>query len=288
MNAIRDALGNTYEVPSVGPRNAPKAGEQWVVNVESQDVATVVIAVVRDTYVIAWPVTADADAAAWPAIRLGNNLAWPHCEFGMDTAALSRRVTAVLDERTTSDIRFALWERENIPVPTQPKSQSPESRQALNLVCDQAWALGDWSWPNNKIGEGVFSADLLHEAGVSPSDIAALLQVSPGVARKLADGEAVPTREQVSLVLGQLPEGTIADDLLIPVEGPEADALTHPEFKPRVVSLQQKMGGSEGSARSAVWQKSMRAARQAGATNSPEGVRTRLDQAFRDLLSKDD
>lgn len=292
MNAIRDALGHTYEVPSVGSRNTPSAGEHWVVNIEGKDIATVVIAVVRDTYVLAWPVTTHVEEAAWPALPVDEEdatfLTWPHCEFGMDTAALSRRIATPLDERTTTDIRWALWHREDIPVPTQPAHGGPAAEEAVNQVCDQAWEIGDWAWPNNNIGEGVFNADLLNHSGVGPSDLAAALQVPPGVARKLADGEAVPTSRQVSLALPLLPEGTTAEELLTQIEGPEADTLTQPEFKPQVLALQQKMKETEGRARSAVWQKAMRAARQSGDTNSLDAVRSRLKQAFQDLLSDDD
>jgi hypothetical protein len=201
---LRDALGAPLTLPTEGEVGQPAVGDLWVVSADGQDRGVVMISAVRDLHVLAWPVTLPTSAAAAPAFLItvpdtGDFVAWPDAEFGLALAALDRRLAHVLDDRTTRTIRWAVTEDEPVDsVSTCPAVDTPEAVAAFEAVCSQAWALGDWAWPDNTIGEAALSQDALSDAGVEIAQLAQALGVKPGRASALARGVKVPTPEEVA------------------------------------------------------------------------------------------
>lgn len=180
---LRDALGAPLTLPTEGEVGQPAVGDLWVVSADGQDRGVVMISAVRDLHVLAWPVTLPTSAAAAPAFLItvpdtGDFVAWPDAEFGLALAALDRRLAHVLDDRTTRTIRWAVTEDEPVDsVSTCPAVDTPEAVAAFEAVCSQAWALGDWAWPDNTIGEAALSQDALSDAGVEIAQLAQALGV---------------------------------------------------------------------------------------------------------------
>lgn len=292
MNTILDALGGRYRVPAVGGTSLPRPGDVWVVTIDGRDIASVLTVAVRETYVLAWPVTAVNDQVFWPAfpanVGAETLLVWPHCEFGMATAALGRKIAAPLEERTVRDIRWALAEREPMPVPAQPPRPDGGPTGALVAVCDQTWAVGDWSWPSAAAGEGVFNTEALEDAGIDARRLGQILSIQPGRASRLATGEEVPGSEEVSAALAYFPQDTTADDVLAADSGPDVDALVQPRFKKQVTSLAELRELSETATRTLVLRTARRAARQTPGLNPQEAAEARVRHALSDLLNDDE
>lgn len=159
---LQDALGAPLTLPTEGEVGQPAVGDLWVVSADGQDRGVVMISAVRDLHVLAWPVTLPTSAAAAPSFLItvpdmGDFVAWPDAEFGLALAALDRRLAHVLDDRTIRTIRWAVTEDEPVDdVSTCPAVNTAEAVAAFEAVCSQAWALGDWAWPDSV---GHFFAD---------------------------------------------------------------------------------------------------------------------------------
>ena len=288
---LRDALGAPLTLPTEGEVGQPAVGDLWVVSADGQDRGVVMISAVRDLHVLAWPVTLPTSAAAAPAFLItvpdtGDFVAWPDAEFGLALAALDRRLAHVLDDRTTRTIRWAVTEDEPVDsVSTCPAVDTPEAVAAFEAVCSQAWALGDWAWPDNTIGEAALSQDALSDAGVEIAQLAQALGVKPGRASALARGVKVPTPEEVATILSLFPAGTVAGDILEPVDGADAVLLSLPEYKSRVRRLSAERTVPERRARTMVWEQACsRAARQVAHTAPMEAARARVDYALEELM----
>lgn len=288
----RDALGVPFDLPSGEPADSPQVGDVWLLAIGDQIAGVVMVAAVRPTHVLAWPVTNPSDDAAAPAFPFtllsGEGLvAWPDAEFGLSMATLYRRLAPlVLDDRRLRAIRWSMGTGEEVPGHQPcPSLESERADAAFEAVCASAWTMGEWSWPNSRVGVGVFSPEALEEAEVRPADLGRHLGLKPVRASALARGEKVPSGNEVARVIELFPEGTTSADILRPPRGDDAEVLAHPEFKADVLQLVEATGTPEDEARSVVWEAACsRAARQAIQGDRLGAARARVAFAIESLL----
>lgn len=122
-------------------------------------------------------------------------------------------------------------------------------------------------------------AQLAEASGVTASEVAARLGITPGAARRLLLGRAEPTNEQrpvLAELMGPVPQSTLSID-----EGLVA-VLDRPDNRPRLQDIADRHhNGSETAARRACAERTMAMAarhRQAGDRNWTELVRRALDE----------
>lgn len=126
----------------------PAPGEVWEVHPER---GAVVVAAVRETFVLAWPLTALTAATSAPAVRVevaGREFAaWPEAEFGLGLDLLGRRLDSVFEASALRAIWAAVSEGTappaDSPVAFLPPNDSDEALQALSDACMLAWELGE-------------------------------------------------------------------------------------------------------------------------------------------------
>lgn len=287
-----DALGVPFDLPSGQPAASPQVGDVWVLSVDGHDTGVVMIAAVRPMHVLAWPVTNPSSNAAAPAfpftLPTGETLvAWPDAEFGLSMAALDRRLVArLIDDRMLRVIRWSMSSSDDVEGHEMcPPIESEGADAAFEAVCASAWAMGDWSWPNNAVGVGVLSGEALDSAQVRPADLGRHLGLKPARASAFARGEKVPSQEEVARVIDLFPEGTTSDDILRGPSGEDAEVLSRPEFKARVRDVVTAKGVAEAEARSQAWQAACsRAARQSLHGDPLDAARARVNFAIDSIL----
>lgn len=290
--SLQDALGVPFDLPSGEPAGTPQVGDVWTLAVGGQITGVVMVAAVRPTHVLAWPVTNPSEDAAAPAFPFtlpsGEELvAWPDAEFGLAMATLYRRLAPlVLDDRRLRAIRWSMSSDEDVlghqPCPSL---ASERADAAFEAVCASAWRMGEWSWPNSRIGVGVLVPEALEDAQVRPGDLGRHLGAKPVRASALARGEKVPTRDEVARVIELFPEGTTSADILRAPFGDDAEVLSLPEFKGEVLRLVEAKGTPEDEARSLIWEAACsRAARQSIQGDRLGAARARVGFAIEGLL----
>ncbi len=289
---IPDALGKPFQLPGGERADIPQVGDVWVLSVDGHDTGVVLVGAVRPAHVLAWPITNPSRFAGAPsfpiALPTGEPLiAWPDAEFGLSMAALDRRIAAnLVDDRKLRAIRWSLSSSDDLDGHEMcPVIESQGADAAFEAVCACAWAMGNWSWPNNATGVGVFSDEALNSARVRPADLGHLLGVKPVRASALARGEKVPSPEEIAGVVALFPEGTTNGDILRGPRGQEAEVLSRPEFKASVGDIAATKGLTEGEARSLVWEAAYsRAARQSMDGDPLEAAKARVHFAIDGLL----
>lgn len=288
---LQDALGVPFDLPIGRPAVMPLVGDVWSLAVGRQVMGVVMVAALRPTHVLAWPVTNPSDDAAAPAFPFslpsGDGLvAWPDAEFGLSMATLYRRLApVVLDDRRLRAIRWSMSSGEDVPGHQPcPSLESKMADAAFEAVCASAWKMGEWSWPNSRVGVGVFSQETLKDAEVRPADFARHLEVSPLRASALFRGCKVPSCDEVARVLELFPEGTTSADILRAPRGDEVEVLSSPEFKSKVLRLVDTKGAPEEEVRSTAWEKAYsQAARQSPQGGRLEAARARVAFALESL-----
>lgn len=250
------------------------------------------VAATREMHVLAWPLTNPSEDAAAPAFTLevpgmGSMVAWSDAEFGLAMASLGRRLGRVLDDRTMREVRWAVTEgATDAEIAWCPSVDSPGAEAAFEAVCWQAWDLGDWSWPSASPGVGVFDLELLEQNGLDVEHLAQVWAVRPGRASALARGTKVPTPDEIEAVLGLLPAAHEAEDVLVPVAGDDAQVIALPTFKHDVLTLMEQMGTTEQEARTSIWERSSRAARQITHADPSDAAQARVQFALEQFLEE--
>lgn len=261
------------------------AGQLWTTAWDGRDLGSVVLAALRETYVMVWPATPDDGRASSPAFRFPGPssawVAWPQAEAGMSPALLDRRLDTVLDDATVTSVRRAIRGMGEMPVETMPTRDDPDAEAALFGVVRTAQTLCDIEWPSLEAGEAVFNRSALAEHGLDPRRLHTLLGGTPGVVSALFTGERPPTLEQVRTVAKHL--GLPAAELLALPDTVEADVLASPRRKSRVLTLAARLHWSEREARNNVLRRALLAARQSPAT-SRRSAEDRVDAAIESLL----
>ena len=285
MSTILDALGAPLHLPEQGTTSTPRIGDLWEIAWDGKPLAIVLIAGLRDTYVMAWPITAPTGRETFPCFTLiteplGNLVVWPDAEFGLTRAALRRCI--IPDALPDKDIRMTLGALEGINEPPHEFCDGPESDDAdadLLAVCSQAWTLGDIDWPTLS-NAGVIRSETWDAAGLTPRDIGRLLGSTPARAADLYAGEVAPTEQEIARLEAAAPSGIEYD---LP-DGVEVVALMHPKFKQRIEELAARQESAESKARDGLLPMSRVAARQSSEHDALEAAMHRVDAALNAAL----
>lgn len=262
----------------------PGAGELWLLSWDGRALALCMIAGVAPTFVLAWPVTLPEEPAFRPALVIADtplglplNL-WPTRETGIGMHLLHRRLGSLLSHRTIALVEEALEDEGNTPVPFADENV-PEERaeEASDRMVEHWEQLCFHTWPRPRVGTSPLSANLLRDMGMTLSDLAEALKLTPPRAVGMMRGEELPTADQLELIAQRLnlePEALLGGAL----EGDD-QLLISPEVKDRVLDIAMLHNTDEGHARQLLRSEFALAARS---DNDP---RTRLEAAVHRLLN---
>lgn len=289
MTAITDALGAAIPLPEIGASIEPRIGDLWEVAWDGEPLALVLIAGLRDTYLLAWPVTSASGHETFPCFPFSSPevsdstlIAWPDAEFGLNRAVLRKCIAQEpLTDREVRLIVGALEDDTDIP---REFCDAPESDQADNdllRVCSQAWRLGDIEWPTAS-STGVINRSTWDEAGLDAPAIASTMAIPPARAVDLYLGEASPTESELEQLSDAFPA---AFDLEAP-DSLEVRAQIHPKFKRRLEQVADYLHVNEAAARDVLLRQARVAARQPDEQDALEAAMQRTDAAISAALGE--
>jgi hypothetical protein len=112
--------------------------------------------------------------------------------------------------------------------------------------------LSGHDWVSTLPGESRMDQSALTEYDVSSSTLEEVLGVTSNEARRIFEGDRIPTKDQVEVVAKLT--NLNPDDFLSPIHVPEVDALSSPSLKCKVLELAALMKIGEGEARNAILQ----------------------------------
>lgn len=268
---------------------APRVGDVWVVAWDNQDLGLVLVAAVREGYVLQWPITSGLDlVASAPAFFLDvadasiELVVWPEAESGMSSAVLSECIaSAVITDEAVRDIRDAVWSQESLPdsVRYAEVRDDSEADEALAIVCKFAGSLCDIEWTAPMPGRSPLDPVKLSELGIGARQVRVHTPaLAPASVTALVAGRKVAPLDAVRALADSV--SIRGSELLGPIAGPEVGVIDDPSRKSRIVSIARKRGLDEAFARAQVWDLTQRAARAV----SDAGISARVDQAIDDLL----
>lgn len=270
---------------------APRVGDIWVVAWDNHELGLVLVAAVRDGYVLQWPITADADlVVSSPAFFLDvpdasiELVVWPEAESGMSSAVLSECiVSTVITDEVVRDVRDAVWSQEPLPgsVRYSEARDDAAADEALANVCDFAGLLCDIDWTEPMPGRSPLDPDKLSELGIGAREVLAHApSLAPASVSALVTGRRVAPSDTVGALADSVNVGP--HQLLRPIAGPAVNVIDAPSRKARIVSIASRRGVDESSVRAHVWELTQRAARAASDT----GMTALVEQAIEDLLQE--
>ena len=274
---------------SGGRGGAPRVGDIWMVAWDRQDLGLVLVAAVRDGYVLQWPITNNVDLiASSPSFFLDvpdasmDLVAWPEAEGGMSSAVLSECIaTAVLSDETVRDVRDAVWSQESLPASVRYSDRRDDAAadEALAVVCEFAGFLCDIEWTAPLPGRSPLDPVKLSQLGIGAREVRAHTStLAPASVAALVAGRKVAPLDTVTALADSVNAG--AHELLSPIVGAAVGVIDEPARKAQIASIARKLGVDESLARARVWEVTQRAARAASDT----GISARVDQAIDDLL----
>jgi hypothetical protein len=280
----------TQGLPRDGALPTPAPGQVWTVTVNGENKGAVLIASVRGIVVTAWPVT-PLRAAVAPAfiVRLESFnsealVVWPEAEFGLTRAALGCSLGAPLTAEQVEGVARAAAAGIDLPSGVEMCSivETEEALDALDQACLYAWDLGAWVWPSAEQGAGVLDEEILSASGVDAERLGRDLSLRCGTARRMFEGNLVPTLDQLRILVDQ---GVDVDSVLRPPSGSEAEALTDPRHKAKVTKLAAVRNVDESTVRSMIWGQVVgKAARQTVGRDPIREAHEKIDAALQKLL----
>lgn len=299
MITIRDALGRSLRLPDSGSHDNPVVGDVFVVVTDNEPLGLVLVSRVFEDFVFAWVITTDSDAASFPALKIrlphGEEVAlWPESEFGLATAALGYRIANVLDEKTIRFLRLAPKEADLGPQAAfYPESSTQEASQALSMVVDSAWAIGDWDWPDEETGPWFLTRDFMDRVELPLADFEAAIGENASHVADLISGRVPLNRKEGEALLALLPEGVDGHQFLSSMpdlSGSDQDLilleLSMPSHKQDVSFVMQHRDLTERDARTAIVREGYALAARQATTNPRDAAKERIAQAVRTLTER--
>ena len=267
----------------------PQVGDLWVVSWDGTDLGLVLIAAVRPDHVLIWPVTDPSITPSAPCFRIAADwltaelFAWPEAEAGMSKAVLDRRLGPVLSDRTMLAIRIGMADGE-LPGSVSFAEQRDDELADITLddVCRAANALCDIEWTTPAPGASPVDVTWAKDHNLTLV-LGEFVKGPPAVIRDIMAGMRVLPADVIDAVIARFDVSWT--EFLAPIAGDEAVALNAPVRKHVILDISSRLNVSEAEARRAVWQKSLRAARQQSGTTA-ERAASRVDQALDDLLAE--
>lgn len=289
MTTITDALGAAIPLPELGGSKAPRVGDLWEAAWNGESLALVLIAGLRDTYLLVWPVTSASGHETFPCFPFATPeisdttlIAWPDAEFGLSQAVL--RTCIAREPLTDKEVRLIVGALEDDTDLPRKFCNAPESDQADNdllRVCSQAWKLGDIEWPT-AASTGVISRSTWDEAGLDPRSMATSMGISAARAVDLYLGEASPTDNEHEQLADAFPP---VFDLEAP-DSLEVRAQMHPRFKLRLEQVADFLHVNEAAARDVLLRQARVAARQPDEQDALEAAMQRTEAAISAALDE--
>lgn len=260
-------------------------GDLWMLSWDGQGLGLAVISARLDGYVLVWPVALPDDDAHAPAVHviaspLGVALdVWPTRETGVSDALLHRRLGHLLSPRLMAATADTLDNGEDPPLPFSPPAPDAASQRRRDEAMIDHWetiCLTQWPTPSSSAPR--LNPDTAREMRLAPSQVAALLDVSPADSVSVVRGEAELTPTQAELLAHHL--AVSVRELTTASRNAAVTALLDPTWKSSVLEVAQRLALDEARARDAVVDEFALAARSSNA------VEDRLRAAFARLLIK--
>lgn len=289
MTVIQDALGSPIRTPQATTSQLPQVGDLWEIAWNGTALSIILVAALRDTYVMAWPITVATGTETFPSFTLppleGNTrdlVAWPDAEYGLNRALLRRCVSPqALTAKEARLIIGALDGSTDLPRKFCDAPDSEDAQNALLKVCAQAWTLADIEWPAGETN-GVILPPTWEAAHLSARDIARALGATPAHASDLYLGETAPTDKELAS-LRRVTDGALTTEV---PHGDEITALMHPKFKKRIEQLAQQRATTEAEARNSILPLARAAARQGAGGDQMDAALQRVNAALTTALSE--
>lgn len=250
------------------PVGAPQVGELWVLSWDGAALALGLVARTAPSFVTCWPVTFADEPVFAPAVRIDSPLGvpvhvWPTRETGLGIHMLHRCFGSAMSVKTMVLIANAMDDEPAAEMP-MPLADHTVSGDAAEAASDEM--LENWEqiclnvWPEPVPGTSAFGEAMLQSAGLEPSRMATLLDVTLPDAVSLMRGEAIPTSQQVEAVAEALsvhPHAVLAS-------GETEGFLASPDFKAGFVNILRSRSITEAAARELVRADLALAARSTG------------------------
>lgn len=277
-----------------GTTGVPHGGEVWVLGDESEDLALALITGVSDSFVSVLPITLDPTEAREPAaiVRaqespLKTDLAvWSPAPTGIGMHLLSRRIGTLCTPTKARQLERSAFD-DDVENPFDPATEMDPTTTTpfISFLFRSFRELCFQTWPSATAGEAVFKTKALEGAGMSPKTLRENLNIPVrGDATDIFHGDALPTREQISVMR----EITHLSDarLLRPVSSEVVTELMQPNQRGKIVSLARRMELKQRDARNLLMQNALIAARSSKASDGREAARNRIDEAFARLMQE--
>jgi len=266
----------------LGGRAAP--GDLWLLSWDGQVLAVVLIARVRDGYVVAWPVDLSTDAAVSPAVRrrvpgLGIEVAlWPQFATGLGAHLLHRKIaTGVVSERTIDLTRLAVGGPAEMPLEYVPTVAHDEQRATITSdLSEQFQRLCFHEWPGATGADERLDPGFLERHGLDLRDLVNVLGIDTPTALDFLSQNVAPTSEQIAA----LSAAWGAD----PAEFTRRNAssavreLLNPQYKDYLVQVCRRRGVDETQARSLAQEQFALAARTEIGDTTSDRMRAALQR----------
>lgn len=255
---------------------AVNAGDLWAMSWNGDFLGLVLIAAVKDGFVLGWPVTLPDDPAFAPALvadptPLGFPLfIWPTREVGLGMHLLDRPLGRLLAPHRIQPIAWAMDDGDDPGIPLAPGSSQEPQHQARDQWMVERWAeLCFHAWP--RPDHHFLSQERVQSAGGSSAMAAQVLGMGPVGLRPIWTGVRPIADEQVSALAASLhtsPEALLGADPLEPLTA----RLMTPRYKASLVAAALQAGMSEELARDAAREEYALAARDDAATISDKRI----------------
>jgi hypothetical protein len=241
---------------NVGTAGAPAPGDLWMLRLDGKDLGLVLLGHVQDTYVSALPVTLDPSIACIGAATVPADVSplnselvvWATAPNSIGAHLLSHRIGAICSE---SDVRRLIHaadgEEVQSPFPLSFGGLTEELFPEVEYVFNTFAGMADDEWVSRQPGEALFDTETLEGAELTPRTLGEWLDLPLSTALPLFHGDKLPTARQVSAVSERI--GVATSDLLKPMHGYEAAALSQPAFKKQIEQLGRQRRIGENAAR---------------------------------------
>lgn len=265
---------------AVGLDGKPEIGDLWLLSWNYEVLGLIVLSGIADDFVIGWPVTLPSEPAFSPAFfadsLIGKGLGvWPTRETGVGMHLLHRRFGKLLAPQLMSELGRAIDNDDDPSIDFAPTASDPSEEIEFNDQMIEHWesiCFNQWPVPNAEMYP--LNQQVLIDANIKPSDLAAALDISQFEATTLHRGTRNPTGEQLDVLAETT--GIDAQVLASPGRDEGAQLLTHPAWKVNVIEAGMKRSVSEAQARLGIQEQFAVAARFRGSRD--ERMKSAIDR----------